>query len=322
MSTNEVVKPQEIVKANNELFRCKYKIKDVVAGRIFMAFASLVDHKDVKENQSFVEYQISASSIMQGIDAGGDYYDQIRAAAYSLVGHKIEQRFGKNNFSLYTLFSKIEYRDGIIKGEFHKDLVPFFIIAREKFTKLKLTEYMQLPSIYSQAIFGFLKSWSDRVEIVVNIKELHEMLDTPQSLRKDFYNFKARVLDKAHKDINEKTSLAYDFEPIKNGRSFSEIKFKFIRKEKSVNINMNDTEKTSEHTLEYESQKNTIQRKLNLFCEKFKDGKANHIKCGRKWYALNEQGIAPLANDVPENNEQGVLEFLEQWEASHSKDKS
>ena len=63
MANCEVVEPREIVKANNEFFRARCKIKDVVAGRIFMAFASLVDEKDVKDNDRFVEYKIKASSV-------------------------------------------------------------------------------------------------------------------------------------------------------------------------------------------------------------------------------------------------------------------
>ena len=303
MAPGEIVKPREIVKANNELFRCKYKLKDVVAGRIFMAFASLVDHKDVKENQSFVEYQISASSVMEGIDAGGDYYDQLKAAAYSLVGHQIEQQFDKKNFALYSLFSKIEYRDGILTGQFHKDLVPFFIIAREKFTKLKLTEYMQLPSIYSQSMFAFLKSWSDKPEITVKLTELHEMLDTPQSFRKDFFNFKARVLDKAHKDINEKTSLHFEYEAIKTGRSVKEVK----RQALPVNGNVampNAPREKSAHDF-YEE-----------FLKKFPDPTRNRIKAWSAWHGLFEKKIAPLAENVPEDNALGIVEFLEKWQES------
>ena len=183
MATGEIVEPREIVKANNELFRCKYKIKDVVAGRIFMAFASLVDHDSVKENENFVEYKIKASSVLQDIDAGGGYLKQLEDAAWSLVDHKIKQYKHNNHFALYTLFSKIEYENGIITGQFHKDLIPFFIIAKEKFTKLKLIEYMNLPSIYSQCIFGLLKSWNDKNEFTIKTSELHDILDTPPSFR-------------------------------------------------------------------------------------------------------------------------------------------
>lgn len=311
MATGEIVKPREIVKANNELFRCKYKLKDVVAGRIFMAFASLVDHKDVQENQSFVEYKISTNDILSDSCDGGDNYNQLREAAWVLVDHKIEQRKNDKHFAVYTLFSKIEYENGILTGQFHKDLVPFFIIAREKFTKLKLTEYMQLPSIYSQSMFGFLKSWSDRPEITVKLSELHEMLDTPQSFRKDFFNFKARVLDKAHKDINDKTSLHFEYEAIKTGRSVKEVKFRFVKKP-ALPARIEKQEEDQEITPLTDRTKHL---KFHEFIKRF--GRSRTSEAWPVWLDLFLQEKAPLAEDVPADNALGIMEFLKQWQESH-----
>lgn len=230
MLKGEIVEPRQIIKANNDLFRVRCKIKDVVAGRIFMAFASLVDENNVKDNERFVEYKISVSSVLNDINAGGDNYRQIRDAAYSLIDQKLEKRRSKNSFKIYTLFSSIDYSDGIITGEFHRDLVPFFIAARGVFTRLNLQQYMKLPSIYSQKIFGFLKSWDDKAEIKISLTELHDMLDTPNSFRSDFRQFRLRVLEKSHKDISKNTSLRYEWEPIKKGRAVVAVRFVFSRK--------------------------------------------------------------------------------------------
>lgn len=315
MSEIEIVKPGEVVKANNDLFRCKFKLKDIVACRIFMAFASLVDHNSVKQNESFIEYSIPASSILSENSNGGDNYDQLLDAAHILLKHTIDQKIGKTEFVAYTLFSKIQYKNGTITGQFHKDLVPFFIIAREKFTKMRLDEFMQLPSIYSQSIFGFLKSWSDRREVNISVKDLHNMLGTPDSFRRNFSDFNKRVLEKAHKDINKLTSLKYDYEAIKVGRSYKEIKFVF---HKSVN-----THKTKPTSLSIpntpdvqDMSKTNLQPKFNEFLDKFPDGKINHLTAGMKWYRLNDLGNAPLAADVPDGNTLSVIEFLEQWQGN------
>lgn len=313
MAIGECVKPREIVKATNELFRCKYKIKDVVAGRIFMAFASLVDHKDVKDNQSFVEYKISADSILSDTCMGGDNYKQLQDAAYSLVDQKIELRISKNEFYYYTLFSKIGYKDGIIIGEFHKDLMPFFLIAKERFTKMQLSEYMQLPSIYSQCIFSFLKSWSDKSVITVKLLDLHEMLDTPQSFRKDFYEFKRRVLEKSRKDINEKTSLRFEYEAIKFGRSVNEIKFIISRNLKRPKLNNQKAIEFLQATLgDCVPFVDTRQGKYEKFLHKFPNGGSYRNKTWKIWFELYENGNAPLENDV--NNENDPVEFLKQWQ--------
>ena len=92
MVAGEIMKPREIVKTSNDFVRSRCKIKDVIAGRILMAFASLVEEKDVNNKDNFLEYKISASSVINKIDAGGDYYKQVREAAYTLLDQKLEKK--------------------------------------------------------------------------------------------------------------------------------------------------------------------------------------------------------------------------------------
>ena len=232
MAKGEIVEPREIVKADNELFRAKYGMKNTLAGRIFMAFASLVDENDIatEGRGNFIRYSIPASSVIGDIDAGGDYYKELKKAAHSLLDQKLFRKIGKNGFQGYTLFATIIYENGIITGEFHQELKPFFLEVKKKFTRLSLNQYLKLPSVYSQQMFGFLQSWHDQPEIEVPVQELHEMLDTPESLRKDFRNFRLRVLEKAHKDITGLTSLRYKWEPVKKGRAVVAVRFIFSRR--------------------------------------------------------------------------------------------
>lgn len=312
MAKGEIVKPKEIVKANNGLFRCKYKIKDVLAGRIFMAFASLVDHTDVKENQSFVEYQISASSILSETCTGGDNYKQLQDAAKILIDQKIEQHKHEKHFKYYSLFSTIEYENGILKGEFHKDLMPFFLMAKEQFTKIRLSEYMQLPSIYSQCIFSFLKSWDDKKEITIKLSELHEILDTPPSFKKDFRQFRTRVLEKAYKDIKEKTSLGFEFEAIKNGRAVSEIKFKFVKRRKPPASATPQGIALVQAALGLEPPSPKY-KEFEEFLRKFPNYNPHRWKAWKIWSTLQEKGVAPLAKDVQDKNTLSVVDFLNKW---------
>lgn len=263
MAKVEIVEPRKIVKASNDFVRSRCKIKDVVAGRILMAFASLVDETDINENGSFLEYKISASSVMGDINAGGDYYNQVRNAAYTLLDQKLERKIGKRGFQLYTLFSTIRYDYGIITGEFHKDLKPFFLGLAEKFTKFNLQQYMTLPSIYSQKMYAFLKSWNDKPYVVKSVSDLQEMLHTPDSFRANFKEFRRWVLEKAHKDIHKHTSLRYEWEPIKKGRAVAEIRFIFSKK-RALPI----TQKKEDDAIEKERSKNNANFKAATACLK------------------------------------------------------
>lgn len=229
MAKGEIVEPREIVKADNAFFRVRCKVKNIIATRIVMAFASLVDESDLNEHERFLEYRIDASSILDGIDAGGNYYNQLRAAAYTLIDQKLEQRKHKNHFKVYTLFSTIEYENGIITGKFHSDLLPFFLKLKKQFTRMSLSQYLKLPSIYSQKIFGYLTSWAGTPEVEISVSALHEMLDVPESIKQNFAELKRRVLEKAHKDITGLTSLQYEWEPVKKGRAVVAVRFIFSR---------------------------------------------------------------------------------------------
>ena len=70
----------------------------------------------------------------------------------------------------------------------------------------------------------------------------------PESHKKDYFNFKRRVLEKAHKDIHKHTSLKYEWEPIKRGRSVAGIRFVFAQKRAAPIVEQKKTvevEKTS-----------------------------------------------------------------------------
>ena len=56
------------------------------------------------------------------------------------------------------------------------------------------------------------------------------MLDTPESLKKNFKELRRWVLEKAHKDITGLTSLRYEWEPVKKGRAVVAVRFIFSKR--------------------------------------------------------------------------------------------
>ena len=145
---------------------------------------------------------------------------------------------------LYTFFSSITYRNGIIEARFNWEMKPLLLDLRRCFTQYNLMEYLTLSSVYSQRLFEILKSWANTPEVVLSIGELHHLLDSPASSRADFRQFRTRIIEKAHKDIHEKTSLHFEWEPVKAGRSVEYIRFLFAPGRKAVSEA--ETKKTQE----------------------------------------------------------------------------
>jgi plasmid replication initiation protein len=225
--------PGEIVKKSNAIARARWQPESIWEPRIVALVASKVREDD----EDFLTYRIPVAELTGVSDenlCGNQYRDIAKA-----IGHlgKATLRIQGNkprNFRQYNIFAMCGYEDGYLIAGLHPDLKPHFLHLKSQFTAYNLMEYLTLPSAYSQRMFEFIKSWSNAPEVLISVVELHEMLNTPESFRKDFRQFRTRVLAKAHKDITANTSLRYEWEVVKKGRSYVSVRFIFGLERKAI----------------------------------------------------------------------------------------
>lgn len=152
---------------------------------------------------------------------------EIQKAAESLIQTYFTIRYGWNKFKTFAVFDFIEYDSGIISAKLNPSLQPYYLELKEQFAVRSLPEFRELTSIYSQQFYRFLNTWSQLSEATISIEELHQLTNAPPSLRSNFANFKVRVLEVAHREINAKTSLKFSWEPKKQGRKVTKVRFVF-----------------------------------------------------------------------------------------------
>jgi hypothetical protein len=231
MAMQQLTLSGELVKKSNALARARWSAESVWEPRLVALLASQVRVDDT----DFHVYEIPIAAVMRerdmragGGEKGGRDYKEIEAVVDRIMSRVLTIKDEKG-WTKYNVFSRCRYRsaDRVLELGFHPDLRPHYLNLQKNFAKWNLLEFLMLPSIYSQRLFEFLKSWDDRPDVVISVTELHEMLDTPPSLRKDFKNFRLRVLEKSHKDITAHTSFRYEWEPVKVGRSVEKIRFIF-----------------------------------------------------------------------------------------------
>lgn len=250
MAIQQLTLPGDIVKKHNDLVRSKINISSKTAARIIACLVAAVRHDDTQFKSA---YTVPIMEYLPQDDSGsGNSYKLARAACKELVAATVEREWpdpddptGHPIFCAMPFFLSVKYRKGTVKAEFNPRLAPLLLQLHSFFTQYNLLEYLALPSLYSQRLFEILKSWSRLPEVVLPVAELHNLLDTPDSFRADFRNFRLRVLEKAHKDIQEKTSLRYDWTPIKKGRAVESIKFSFGNRRAIVQQKQEDQEKKS-----------------------------------------------------------------------------
>jgi plasmid replication initiation protein len=236
MAKEQIVLPGTIVKKSNVLCRARWAVESVFEPRLVALVAARVN----KNDEDFQTYEIPVRELTGLTNDGGEAYRTIKEVTESLMSRVIKiQAEGSRSFALYNVFSRCVYNDDTktISARFDPDLKPHYLGLKQKFTEYNLLEYLTLPSIYSQRIFEILKSWTDQSEVTIPLVDLYEMLNAPKTLRFNFKDFRRRVLEKAHKDINNKTSLRFIWEPVKKSTAVNAavtaVTFKFNPKSQS-----------------------------------------------------------------------------------------
>ncbi len=219
--------PGTIVKKDNELIRTKINIDTLEGARILANLIACINNDDTKFDYV---YRVAVKDFIT--DSSGRGYTNIKNICRTLLNATAELeevRGGKKYFRGRSFFTDIVYYDGIISAQFNPAMSVLLLDLRTCFTQYNLLDYLRLPSIYSQRIFEILKSW-EKVEkgyVDIKLSELHRLLNSPNSQKKDFKEFRRYVLEKAHKDINGKTDLNFDWKAIKKGRAVEHIRFSF-----------------------------------------------------------------------------------------------
>ena len=230
MAKKQIAPDLEIVKMSNALARARWHVESVYEPRLVALVASRVRMDDT----DFYDYEIQIKELI-GTAADGRTYKLVADVVDGLLGRIVTMTKEHGGFAKCTIFSYCEYdpEKGIIKAHFDPAMKPHYLELKKRFTEYNLLEFMALPSVYSQRIFEILKSWQDQPEVTIAIVELYEMLNVPDSLRKDFKDFRRRVLEKAHSDITERTSFHYTWEAVKKGKAVTAVTFRFNAKSQS-----------------------------------------------------------------------------------------
>jgi len=84
---------------------------------------------------------------------------------------------------------------------------------------------MKLRSIYSIRIYELLKQYQSIGKRTITIESLRKMLGIEPDEYKTYNNLKRKVIMVAHKEVNEKTDICFDYKEIKLSRKVNEIEF-------------------------------------------------------------------------------------------------
>jgi plasmid replication initiation protein len=222
-----IKKANYIVKESNAVARARIKPKtdSIWEERII----ALLLTKIRVEDQIFHDQTITFKELNDGRAMSNSEHREVVKAVERLLGKAYIIPHDQRGIDGWPIFSYIGIDDdGNVQAKFNPDLCKHYLALREQFALRSLPEFRTLSGTYSQQLFRFLNSWKNNAEVTVDINELHEFLSTSPSMRKNFKEFRRALLERAHAEITEKTSLQYTWEPIRKGlRKVEAIRFSF-----------------------------------------------------------------------------------------------
>lgn len=125
----------------------------------------------------------------------------------------------------------IDKKSGTIKIRLDRDMKPFLLELKEKFTVYNLYYILAMKSKYSIRLYEILKSYEYQKSCVFEIEEFKKLLCA--ETYKLFGHLKEKVLDISLREINDYGDIYTSYEIEKQGRKFHKIKF-IIKSKKEV----------------------------------------------------------------------------------------
>lgn len=219
---------------SNPLVEGQYKL-DVLPQKIVRHLVSLIKPED----SSFTDrtYRLKASDFTALIGRGydGKAIEDIKAAAEKLLRTQITIRRTKSITRTNWIASyKHHIDEGWFEFSFSAHLERELLDIREQFTKYHLENVSKLKSQYSIRLYELLKQYLAIGSREINLSDLKGMLGIGPDEYVRYVHFTQRVLQPAHKEINAKTDIEYQWKPLKHIRKVVSIKFYDIQSKKTI----------------------------------------------------------------------------------------
>lgn len=191
----------------------------------------------VKGDEELKPYIVSIMDLAEllGIPASNIYRD-VDSITDDIISNPVyirEEKAGKTvRFIKIPWVSRCEYNSDVgIAIELNDKLKPFLLNLKEHYTQYTLQEVLVMKSVYAIRIFEMLQSRimskilpKDGTDIEVSVQEIRECCDCEDKYPA-FGNFKAKVIDKAVREINRVTMFTVSYSYVKEKRNVVAIIF-------------------------------------------------------------------------------------------------
>lgn len=213
-----------VTKSNYFIMNSSYDLT-IEEQRIILTLASTVSPND--EDFKTYKFKISDFAKMSGTN-NKNIYSDVQKLTKGLMKKVFEIQEGKTLIqSAWLSGAKYEEGSGVVELTFNSLLKPYMLRLNELFTRYRLANVLGMKSKYSPRIYEILKAneFKAQKQIEISVEDLRRLLKA-EDIYKRHYDFKAKVLLPAQKDLETVSDIVFDFDEIKEGREVKSIVFK------------------------------------------------------------------------------------------------
>ena len=223
--------------------------------KILDTYLSRINPRD--PDSSLVTFTKKEYADLMGLDAD-IRTEQLKTYTGGLLSNVVTIDLPEKGYVQYPLFSEakcfLDEKTGqvTIEVDCNQKLKPaFFDIAKNGYVRYQLKNIISLKSQYSVRLYPKLKDrpfgWT------VPVDELREMLGATADSYDAFKDFNKHVLQKAIKEINERTDINVTAENIRKGRFVASIRFT-VEEKKQILLDKEQAEAWAKDAQEVEDE--------------------------------------------------------------------
>lgn len=217
-------KEKNFVVKSNQLIEARYRLS-LQESRVILWLLMQISPDD----EDFKQHKMGIKEFAKMIGAEVDnQYSKLRVVTKRLMQRAIEiYDPEKKEWLQVSWLSSIKYQStkGSVLLRFDPELKPYLLKLKGHFTKLEVTDLLQLKSIYSIKIFELLKQYEAIGKRTISVDDLRAYCGIQKGKYRNYNAIKLYVIERAAAEINAKTEYEIDYKEIKESRKIVDLEW-------------------------------------------------------------------------------------------------
>lgn len=225
---------KQLIRQHNVITEARYEMGAWEKNIVYMLLSQLKEQEASKKM-----YTVRIKDLQERVGSNINHV-QVSQATTKLLRRMLYTSYGKEKELSFNLLTSGEYQkgQGTIELELSQEAKTFLFALKNNFTLFRLKVALNLKSKYAKRLYEMLSQYKDTGVFRVSMEELKArlFLREPQTGKEKYPKyglFRAKVLDVAQKELNEKAEISFSYEAKKTGQKYTQLIFT-IRKKKDT----------------------------------------------------------------------------------------